>query len=210
MWTFTRDRLGRYACRLGEAERAVLVDVVDGVVELLGGPTTDPAVGPERHPLDALRLSEGPVSTPDDPAVRRLLPDASVDDPQVTAEFRRLTDADLRATKVAHLRGLRTALVAGGSRVVVNREDADRVAAALTDLRLVVSERLGVRTDEDAERVYRTALGETPGTEDRPDGRDPDGATARRRFLATVYVALSTLQESLVELMLTDLGEPRG
>lgn len=210
MWTFRADRHGRYACRLGEGERAVLVDVVDGVVELLGGPAADQPVAPDGDPLDAVRLSAGPVPVPSDPAVRRLLPDASVDDPQVTAEFRRLTDADLRAAKVAHLQALRTALVASGPRVLVSREDAEGVAAALTDLRLVVSERLGVRTDEDAEAVYRTALGESPGADDGPDGGDADGAARRRTFLATVYVALSTLQESLVELMLTDLGEPRG
>ncbi|MBO1751694.1 DUF2017 family protein [Actinotalea sp. BY-33] len=193
-----------YVARLDAAERAVLLDVVDDVVSLLaeGGPSSVArGRAAASHPLDALRMEAEDVQTPTDPALRRLLPDASVD-PEVTAEFRRLTEADLRTAKTDHLLRLRAALMAASLDVVVVPSEAPRIAAALTDVRLVVSERLEVRTDADADALYHL-IGSDPEPSDVADPR----AQVARRFLATVYVVLSLLQESLVELMLEALPE---
>lgn len=202
MWPFEREE-GRpaYVARLSGAERAVLLDVVDDVIELLGGRDADGsrsrATG---HPLDALRIELGPLTAPADSAVLRLLPDASREDPAVTAEFRRLTEGDLRATKVANLLKLRAVVDGARPEAIVLVSEGSGVAAALTDLRLVVSERLELRTDEDADAVMHLAV-----DDEVLDPADQDAHA--RRFLATVYVVLSMLQDSLVELMLEGLPD---
>lgn len=209
-----------YVTRLDVAERAVLLDLVDDVVALLGGSAVvdaDPAG--ERNPLDDVRLGSPRRTPPHDPAVRRLLPDASREDPEVAAEFRRLTEADLRATKVGGLLRLRAAVDAAHPDLLVVPSEAAQVAAALNDLRLVLSERLGVRSDADADALYRLATQEPPETIEGTD-EDQQAASSRaqdhpgeitdldaRRFLATVYVVLSILQESLIELMLEALPD---
>ncbi len=196
-----------YAARLDEDEREVVSALVADVAELLGGgrlEAQDAAPAGDGSP----RMSIEPLPPPTDPAVRRLLPDASRDDPRVAAEFRRLTEDDLRAGKIARLRRLWDALTtpSDGWRAdafVVAPDDAREVAAALTDLRLVLAERLGVRTDEQAERLY-DALLDTPQADvgdELPDTLDP----AARRYLVAVYGALSWLQESLVDVLLHDL-----
>ena len=200
-WTFAA-RGDRLRCRAAPGERAVLVDVVDGVVRLLGGdpadepgddgPGTEPPGATPPDPLATLTLGGPPVAAPRDPALRRLLPDASRTDPEVAAEFRRLTEDDLRRGKLERLAALRAALRHPDG-VVVGREAAADVAAALTDVRLVLAERLGVRTDADADALYAVALGR--------DGADDD----ERALLATVYAVLTVLQESLVRHLVADL-----
>src|SRR5690606_14073696 len=152
-WTFRPlpDGSG-WAAHLAAEERAALADLVDDVAALLDEGR------PAAEDLPGLRIGTGPVEPPRDPAVRRLLPDASRADPDVAAEFRRLTEDDLRTTKLDQLGLLRRALTAEGPDLVVRAADAPRVAAALTDVRLVVAERLGVRTEEDADAVVRLAV----------------------------------------------------
>ena len=217
---------GAYRAQLDAGEREVVASVVANVVELLGGrvppdataSATPPHGGAEpgdhggagqgdqadaRGRGDAAaapvwRLRTDPVPPPDDPAVHRLLPDASLDDPAVAGEFRRLTEDDLRAAKLDRLLWLWTALQDDGP--LVPTSQAPAVAATLTDLRLVLAERLGIRTDEDADRLLRTFA-----------RRRRRGADDVRAYLATVYDALTWLQESLVQAMLArgDLG-PQG
>jgi hypothetical protein len=162
-------------------------------------PDADPPEGdlPEGHPLDLVRLGVGPVPAPTDAAVHRLLPDGSRGDAEIAAEFRRLTEDELRSTKVGNLRRLRTLLLGGPSdRVVVSPGEAAAAAAAMTDLRLVVAERLGVLTEEDADDVYRLAT-----------GTHEEGHDLGRQFLAVVSVMLGVLQDSLVELMLAAMPD---
>src|SRR5690606_21563571 len=108
--------------RLDLTERQVLADAVSDVIDLLGGADDDgddhdgrAADAPGAHPLDRLRLGGEPLDAPQDPALLRLLPDAYRDAPDGAAEFRRLTEADLRASKTEHLRLLRAALQASGA-----------------------------------------------------------------------------------------------
>ncbi|GEK23607.1 DUF2017 domain-containing protein [Cellulomonas xylanilytica] len=210
MRAFKRRR-GMYAARLDTDERDVIAALVADVAELLGAgrlESRDPhavAVG-DGSP----RMRIEPLPPPSDPAVRRLLPDASRDDPQVAEEFRRLTEDDLRAGKIARLTKLWGALttpVEGwrADAFVVAPQDAQDHAAAITDLRLVLAERLGIRTDEQAERLYDTLL-DSPQDDvaEVDEVLDP----AARRYLVAVYGALSWLQESLVELLLHDLRAP--
>ena len=194
-WEFVPTPTG-WVAHLDAAERAAVLDVVEDVTELLAA---DEPVGP----WPQVQLSEGPVSAPADPALRRLLPDASRGVPEVAAEFRRLTEGELRSTKAGQLGVLRSALAAGTPEVRVAPAHAPAVAAALTDLRLVLAERLGIRTEADADAAYRLVVEGGP-----LDVTDADGVA--RRFLATVSTLLGVLQESLVSLMLEGLPVGAG
>lgn len=93
-----------------------------------------------------------------DPALDRLLPTAHRGDDQVAAEFRRLTEEGLRQRKSGNLdvalRALEAAGTASGDRVVLDAEQAPAFLMALTDVRLLLGERMGMRTEEDAARLH--------------------------------------------------------
>jgi hypothetical protein len=206
---FRRVR-GAYVAELEPQEREVVASVVADVAELLGAgrfEDRDPSAGDVTGPGDplGLRLTDQWVAPPQDAAVRRLLPDASRDDPAVAAEFRRLTEDDLRRVKVERLAALWHQLTApaargSGDTLTVPPETAPDLAATLTDLRLVLAERLGLVDDEASEALY-------DGLEVDSDDEDP--ATHARHYLGSVYAALSWLQESLLAVMLADLGRAR-
>ena len=189
MKAFRRSR-GAYVARFTDDERTVLAGAALDVASMLadddddgGAPSSGDVLAGLAHDLAR------PTARPDDPAVRRLLPDASRDDQELAAEFRRLTQAGLAASKRDGLLLLARVLTERPGRrpseVVVERRDARAVASAITDIRLVIAERLEIRTDEQAEAIYE---------------RVPPGAEQ----LVAVYGALSWLQESLVTLMLDD------
>jgi hypothetical protein len=225
-----RSEPAGYVAGLDGTEREVLATVVADVAELLGADRFDAANTPAdgsggADPADparsllGLRSLPAVVPPPVDPAVHRLLPDASDDDDELAAEFRRLTEGDLRRMKIDRLGALWRALLgdppAVGYRVaatgdpetdlLVPREDAVDLAATLTDLRLVLADRLGLESEEDSDALYdaldRRDLGEA----------DPD-RTARevladeiREYLGSVYAALGWLQESLMAVLIEDL-----
>lgn len=221
-------RQGQYVARLDAGERDVLAGIASDVGVMLGavpfrraaraaaqaaesaagtrdggtvghGSTAAPSAGAAG--ADGLPTSGWPweqeIEPPQDPAVRRLLPDGSLDAEQA-AEFRRLTEPDLRARKVEGLRtwwsALRTPGGRSGDAVAVTAAEAPAVAAALTDIRLVLADRLGVVTDEDADRLY-DELALDPG--------DDRAAQVRHAFVG-IYAVLSELQETLVGAMLAD------
>ena len=88
------------------------------------------------------------------PALERLLPCANREDDQIAAEFRRLTEQGLRSRKAANLS---TAILALANveeqRVELGPAEAVAMVVALTDVRLVLGERLGLRTDEDLDEL---------------------------------------------------------
>jgi hypothetical protein len=87
----------------------------------------------------------------DDPALARLFPNAYPDDDDAAAEFRRYTRDGLVERKAANSGLISAALIASsdGDRLAVARDDAEHWLPALTDLRLVLAERLGIRSDDD-------------------------------------------------------------
>jgi Domain of unknown function (DUF2017) len=212
-----------YVAGLDRTEREVFATVVADVAELLGAerfaqrPFDDLDVPP---PL--VRMSMESVDPPEDPAVRRLLPDASRDDDAVAAEFRRLTDADLRSTKIERLRDVWTALTGPQDAVpgagidddddfAVPRDRAQALAAGLTDVRLVLADRLGLETEADADRLYESLEAQAAAHEEDVDDADDDRpareilAQEVRAYLGSVYAALTWLQESLMAVLLSDL-----
>jgi hypothetical protein len=189
---------------LGGNERGILVQLLGQLDDLLddgSGPTSGPdhedplaaIVGMRGTDLEAdleadldAELGAEPgaaAQRPEDPAVARLLPDANRDDPQMSAEFRRLTEYGLRARKRSGAR-LAARALSREEPVVLATEEALALLKSLTDVRLVLGERLELRTDKDAERLH-DALWAGEGSES---------------FLATasIYELLTSWQEHLV------------
>jgi hypothetical protein len=194
-----------YVATLDDVERTILAGVVADTAILLGARWAEGALGeaePATDPLDALDWDADRVESPSDPALARLLPEASREDAELAAEFRRLTEGSLRRGKVANLRVVWTALRMGSGPLAVPRAEAPRWASALTDVRLVLAARLGIETEEDADRVHDVADGLVPVAEE-------DVEAEVQAALASLYSALTWLQESLLQAMLDD-GAPRG
>jgi len=98
----------------------------------------------------------------DDPALERLFPIAYRDDPDAAAEFRQYTRSGLVDSKTAKAGAVSAALLGGtgdgGGTIELADDEAGRWLPVLTDLRLIVAERLGIRADDDV--VPDDALGE--------------------------------------------------
>ncbi len=181
----------RIVGKFDDQERQIVVGLLSQVRDLLasdhapssGDPLRDLLDGLGRPAPDALEVSER------DPALRRLLPDASRDDEQVAGEFRALAETGIRQAKSAHLRTAIGVLSTSGSRVDLDLSQAQSLMIAVGDVRLTLGERLGLRTDEDAERLHAGLTG--TGTDDA------------QALLSAYYDFLTWVQESLA-LALTD------
>ncbi len=220
-----------YVAILEPEERAALGAIAGDVAHILRDavPVRLPSIGADAPWSPPGWTGPGSVADdvdiPVDPAVLRLLPGASQDD-EVATEFRRLTQSDIADEKVTRLAALvgmlETLPGAAAQSLVVRRETAEQVAGALTDVRLVLAERLGIRSDVHVEALYRelsAADDDTvtaPADDDHPHpapaddttveaaDEEPEGMT-ERQFLGAVFVLAGALQESLVDGMLADL-----
>jgi hypothetical protein len=180
---------GRFVARLDEVERELAVGLLQQTHELLapvprertGDPFDDLVAG-----LGLPRLSDtgDEAQAPRDPALERLLPSARRDDPQMAAEFRRLTEQGLRQRKAGNLVTAIGALqAADGDKVRLDTQQAQAMVVALTDVRLLLGQRLGLATDEDADAL-----------QDRLAAASPDDPELH---LAAYYDFMTWLQESL-------------
>ncbi|HET6817317.1 MAG TPA: DUF2017 domain-containing protein [Mycobacteriales bacterium] len=168
--------------RLDAAERSVLASLLGAVRALLAD--EDDASG-ETDPLAAfVGMSDGPVETPEDPILLRLLPDAYADAEQ-SAEFRRLTDSDLRARKTEAIDRVLDD-VAGSERLDLDLDEGIGMwVQAINDVRLVLGTRLDV-------------------TEDWPETLDDLPPDDPRAALYDFYGWLSALQDRLVVAAMDD------
>lgn len=200
-----RGRAASYVARLDPLERATVAGLMDQVHDLLEPPPPT-TVGPgSEGPVDEFAaivagLGMGvTVAAEDqadlvasgagrDPALDRLLPTANLQDDEAAAEFRRLTETGLRQRKAAGL-ALAASLLRAEDKVVLDEASARAFLTALTDVRLVLGERMGLRTDEDLEAL-EAAAGEL-------DPDDPLG------YALAVYDFLTWFQETLASAMLT-------
>lgn len=138
---------------LHSAERKLIRELFGDVIGMLEERAQLHQLPEDVDPLYALTgmrpesMDLPPVS---DPALARLLPDAS-DDAVAAAEHRRLTEADLIAQKVGRLREAQMLL--DTEKLVLDKDTATRFAQALNDVRLVLAERLEIRSEEDSARV---------------------------------------------------------
>jgi hypothetical protein len=174
---FKKTRRGIEA-KLEAVEAQVLAQCAGELLELLG----DSDAVPDDPIAAMVGLPSGELHTPEDPALARLLPDAYADEAEAEAarDFRRYTEADLRAGKRAAasvgLAQLQPLMERGG-RLLLDRDDADLWLSWLNDVRLVLGTRLEVTEDM---------------TEDDLDPDDP------RAQVLQIYGWLGWVQESLL------------
>ena len=185
----------RFVARLDEVEREVVVGLLEQTHALVAPVAREPTGDPfddlvARLGLPRLNDSGDQASqVPRDPALERLLPSAHRDDPGMAAEFRRLTEHGLRERKAANLAAAILALqTPDGDKVRLDQEQAQAMVVALTDVRLLLGERLGLRTDEDADAL-----------QDRLEAASEDDP---QLHLAAYYDFLTWLQESLVRALM--------
>lgn len=190
MKPFKKRRRGGMVATFEAAEAQLLANLAGQVVELLRDRNSDGESDPD--PL-AVQLGLGGSSLPpEDPVLKRLLPDAYTGDEVEAGEFRRFTERSLTSVKVQHAEALIGSLVDGGLEtgplehsdgpaveVELDPAEVQSWLRSLTDIRLSLAVRLGIETDEDAMLV----------------GESEDEATVA---MSEIYDWLGYVQESLV------------
>lgn len=132
---------------------------------------------------------------PRDGALARLLPPGvhgdSADEQAAAGEFRALTEDTVRQSKTVDLQRAVAALQVNP--VVLDEPDAVAFSRALNDVRLVLSARLGIDSEEDAERVHTVD--------------DWAAATDIDSYMALLYNFTTWLLETLMLALSTQLPE---
>jgi hypothetical protein len=205
-----KRRDGRYVAKLDPVERGLVVGLMEQVLELVdpeGGEAAEGREGAEGgeggDEFDQIvaglggmglgvslsaadQVPDGRCSAPQprDPALELIFPTANREDEQVAAEFRRLTEDGLRARKSANLTTAITALSGlEEQKVSLEQPQALALLIALTDVRLVLGERLGLTRDDDVEIL-----------EEQVSGLPRDDPAV---YALAVYDFLTWLQETL-------------
>jgi hypothetical protein len=187
----------RFDARLDDDERGVVLWLLKQTHELLAPEPREPTGDPfddlvARMGLPRLneRVDDGAdPPAPRDPALERLLPSAHRDDPGLAEEFRRLTEHGLRERKATNLTTAIAALLdSDGDKVRLDQDQAEATVVALTDTRLLLGERLGLRSDEDSDAL-----------QDRLEAASEEDP---RLYLAACYDFLTWLQESLIQALM--------
>ena len=183
----------RFVATFDVMERGVVAGLMEQTRELVAPPERERSGDAFEDLVAGLGVSvaaDDQVAGPNevggarDPALERLLPTAHKGDQEVASEFRRLTENDLRDRKATTLTTAIDALRAGdGDKLELTRDQAHAMVIALTDTRLVLGERLGLRTDEDALEL-----------DERVSALDTDDPTV---YAASFYDFLTWMQESL-------------
>ncbi|WP_406831552.1 DUF2017 domain-containing protein [Pedococcus sp. KACC 23699] len=203
---FTKRR-GMYVAKLDAVERGLVVGLMEQVRELVepapvaespegGGDEFDRIVaglggigmGVSLAADDQVQLAGG-VPAPRDPALDRIFPTANREDDQIAAEFRQLTEQGLRARKTANLDTAIAALARlEDQKVSLDQAQAIALVIALTDVRLVLGERLGLKQDDDLELI-----------EEQVSSLEEDDPAV---YALAVYDFLTWLQETLAHALL--------
>jgi hypothetical protein len=161
----------RYVTVLDAEEREIVADLMDQVRALLEPPDAadhgDDEFGGIVAGMDLGEESGAPgapgADDERDPALDRLLPSGNREDSEAAAEYRRLTETSLRRRKSDALRAAAAALRGERDKVSLDAAGARSFVAALTDVRLVLGERLNLRSDEDLDVLEDLARRLEPG-----------------------------------------------
>lgn len=172
---------------LSDGERSILSTIFADTIALLEPETTE-----GEDPLTAMVGITESAGTPTDAALARLLPDGSTTDDEDADEFRRYTERGLRERKIANLQ---TALLTVGRSDPIGLADSEAAAwvVALTDVRLVLAQRLGAEAEGDFDEIEAK---QSRGELDEHD-----------EMLVDVYDFLTWLQETLAGVLADDLPE---
>lgn len=147
--------------RLEDNERSLMVTVFTDLAALLSEAGDEDEDRPDSENWEA-RLGLVDRPRPEDPALLRLLPDVDPEDEERSAEFRRLTEYDLKQAKAHNVRIVLLGL-SKSSDITLTRDEVLAWMKGLNDLRLVLAVRLGIDTEEAQEEKYadRDALSES-------------------------------------------------
>lgn len=174
------EGLGRLEATPASGDRAA--DGTDAGTGTDAGPGTGPTSDPHRP-------------APADPALARLLPAGVAGDDEAAehaaGEFRALTEDAVRRSKTEDLQRAVAALQS--SPVVLSEPEAVSFSRALNDVRLVLSTRLGIESEEDAERVHAVD--------------DWSAATDVESYMALLYNFTTWLLETLMVALSTRLPD---
>ena len=188
------SRKGRYVARMSAEEIGVVVQLLRLTRDLVAPDRADTG-DPLADLVAGMGESDPAPREPEDPAVRRLLPTAHRTDADQAAEFRALTEHSLRGRKVRVLTSAMEALSATSPPVVdLSGEQAQDLLVALTDVRLVLGERLGLKDDDDSAALHEEVV--------RQATDEPDDEDVERAQRAAYYDFLSWLQETLAASLL--------
>jgi Domain of unknown function (DUF2017) len=182
-------RRGMIITQLSAYEVQLLASLIMQLIELVsdGEPEGFATTAKTDDPFEEIvRDLEGEPDEPgplEDPVLKRLFPDAYPDDPGAAADFRRFTERNLKAMKVAEAQVVldRLATTELGTRdLKIPADEVESWLRTLTSVRLAVATRLGVKDAADADE-----LAVLPG-------EDP------RSFMVSVYDWLGFAQETLI------------
>ena len=134
---------GKLTLKLDDAELGVLSQLFEQMAELLEHPESEAGA----DPLAKMLNMSGSTQISEDPALARLFPDGYSDDEHASAGFRRFTEQDLRAQKLAALTTVRDSLNGWTGKSSITAQQAQDWLKAINDLRLVLGTRLEI-TDE--------------------------------------------------------------
>jgi hypothetical protein len=170
--------------RLTDYEATLLESLVEQFTGLLESDEQQPGDG-DSFARWAAELSEDDPLDHTDPVINRLFPNAYPEDPDASREFRRLTQARQRSSRLDAAEVVLSALrdsEAGKHPVQVRLIELDGWLKTLTAVRLSLAVRLGINSPDDAEE-----LDELP--EDEP-----------RSYVYRVYEWIAYLTENLLGL----------
>ncbi|MEY3606578.1 MAG: hypothetical protein RL289_758 [Actinomycetota bacterium] len=134
---------GKLTLKLDDAELGVLSQLFEQMADLLEHPESEAGA----DPLAKMLNMSGSTQISEDPALARLFPDGYSDDERASADFRRFTEQDLRAQKLATLTTVRDSLSDWTGKSIIDAQQAQDWLRAINDLRLVLGTRLEI-TDE--------------------------------------------------------------
>jgi hypothetical protein len=177
---------GDLSVALSNDELHILINLVEQLLELLGErnfthhyQSDDPFAQLMAATLGNI---QSPIEQPDDPVLRRLLPNGYAD-PESAAEFRKYTEGSLRTLKQKHLLYLREQLVFPVDHELpkadISITDPTQWLIAINDLRIALAVRLEI--DGDGYEKYESMLDSNP-----------------QKHLHAVYYWLGAIQENLI------------
>ncbi|WP_169251760.1 DUF2017 family protein [Brevibacterium sp. 'Marine'] len=137
---------------LQDNERSLMLTVFTDLAALLAEDGDSDDDRPDSENWEA-RLGLVDRPRPEDPALLRLLPDVDPDDDERSAEFRRLTEFDLKQAKAHNVRIVLLGLSKGND-ISLTRDEVLAWMKGLNDLRLVLAVRLEIDTEEAQEEKY--------------------------------------------------------
>ena len=222
---FIRDESGAIRIVFTSQEAHVLVNLTEQLLELLGDVALN--AGVEMDPLLQMMGFGGSEQPPEDPVLRRLLPNAYKDE-KSASEFRRYTEHGMREKKRAHAMQIYESLTTtdddwdgdqpierGSVEVTFQESDGMAWLGGLNDLRLALAVRLGVsREFGDADKADGAsgaggaggaghARSERLSSEEINKKYELMSESEPMKAVYAVYSWLGWLQQSLLELLMS-------